>query len=124
MQHLPAVDQRVFWLQQVGETVELLEPRIGVMLAVRGVTGNLNRDDVLGHVLAVVCAERDPGYPGGNEGASFLVLAPAREFPLGEQALVLGGLLGADMDDDDIEFAHDAIMNQPAARRRVCPVGR
>ena len=47
VQHLSAVHQRVFRLQQVGQAVELLEPGIGVMLAVRGMTGNLDRDDVL-----------------------------------------------------------------------------
>ena len=36
VQHLSAVDQRVFGLQEVRETVELLETGIGVMLAVRG----------------------------------------------------------------------------------------
>ena len=36
VQHLSAVHQRVFRLQQVGQAVELLEPGIGVMLAVRG----------------------------------------------------------------------------------------
>jgi len=36
VQHLSAGDQRVFGLQEVRETVELLETGIGVMLAVRG----------------------------------------------------------------------------------------
>jgi hypothetical protein len=30
------------------------------MLAVRGMTGNLDRDDVFGHVVPVVRAERHP----------------------------------------------------------------
>jgi len=70
VQHLSAVHQRVFRLQEVSETVELLEPGVGVMLAVRGMTWNLDRDGVLDHVLAVVCAERDPGDPGAEECAS------------------------------------------------------
>ena len=78
MQYLSSVDQWVFRLQQVGESVELLEAGIGVMLAVRGVVRDLDRDDVLGHVLAVVRAERNPGDAGAEEGASGLVLAPAR----------------------------------------------
>jgi hypothetical protein len=65
------------------------------MLAVRGVARDINRDDVLGHVPAVISAERNPGDASAEEGASCLVLARAREFPLGNQALVLGGLLGA-----------------------------
>jgi hypothetical protein len=51
----------------VGETVELLESEIGVVLAVLGVTGNLDGDDVLGHVLAPVCAERGMRDPGTEE---------------------------------------------------------
>ena len=93
MQHLSAVHQRVFRLQEVSETVELLEPGVGVMLAVRGMTWNLDRDGVFDHVLAVICAERDPGDPGAEERASCLVLAPARQLALGEQAFVLCGLL-------------------------------
>jgi len=89
VQHLSAVHQRVFRLQQVGQAVELLEPGIGVMLAVRGMTGNLDRDDVLGHVVPVVRAERHPGDPGAQESAPCLVLAPARQLALGKQALVL-----------------------------------
>lgn len=80
------------------------------MLAVRGMARNLDRDDVFDHVLAVVGAERDPGDPGAEEGAPCLVVAPARQLALGKKALVLRGLLGTDVDDDDIEFAHDAIM--------------
>jgi hypothetical protein len=37
---------------------------------------------------------------------------------LGEQALVLGGLLGTDVDDDDVKLAHNAIMN-PRVLQRV-----
>lgn len=53
MQYFSAVDQRVLRLQEIGETVELLEARIGVMLAVRGVTRHFDRDDVLGDVPAL-----------------------------------------------------------------------
>ena len=84
VQHLSSVDQRTFGLQQVGKTVELLEPGIGVVLAVRGVTWDLNHDGVLHHVLAVVRAERYPGNAGTEEGTSCLVLTPARKFPLGK----------------------------------------
>ena len=81
--------------------LKLLEPGIGVMLAVLGVTGNLDGDDVLGDVVTPVGAECGAEYPGADEGASRLVLAPARQLPLGEQPLVLRGLLGTDVDDDD-----------------------
>jgi len=47
------------------------------MLAVLGMTGNLDCDGVLEDVLAVVCAECDPGDAGIEECASCLVLAPA-----------------------------------------------
>src|SRR4029077_2338772 len=42
------------------------------MLAVRGMTGNLDRDDVLGHIVPVVSAERHPGNPGAQESARAL----------------------------------------------------
>src|SRR5262249_12406783 len=90
-----------------GEPVELLETGIGVVLAVLGVTGNLDRDDVLGHVLALVGAERGTGDPGADESAPRLVLAPARQLPFGEKTLVLCGLFCADVDDDDVQLAHD-----------------
>src|SRR5712691_11021536 len=90
------------------------------MLAVRGMTWNLDRDDVLGHVLAVVCAEPDPADPGAEESASCLVLAPARQFALSKQAFVLRGLLGTDVDDDDVELAHDTIMNGGVPPRSGC----
>jgi hypothetical protein len=61
------------------------------MLAVRGMTGNLDRDDVLSHIVPVVRAERHPGDPGAQESAPCLVLAPARQLALGKQALVLCG---------------------------------
>jgi hypothetical protein len=89
VQHLSPVDQRVFGLQEVRETVELPETGIGAMLAVRGMTWHLDRDDVLGHVLAIICAERDLGDPGAEERASRLVLAPARQLTLGKQPFVL-----------------------------------
>ena len=108
MQYLSAVDQRTFWLQQIGHPVELLKAGIGVMLAVRGMIWNLDRDGVFDHVLAVVRSERDPGDPGAEECASCLLIPPARQLALGKQALVLRCLLGTDVDDDDIEFAHDA----------------
>jgi hypothetical protein len=101
VQHLSAVHQRILRLERVGEPVELLEPGIGVVLAVVGVTGNLDGDDVLGDVLTLVGAEGGTEYPGADEGASCLVLAPARQLPLGEQPLVLRSLLGTDVDDDD-----------------------
>ena len=104
VQHFSAVHQRIFGLQQVGEPVELLEAGVRVMLAVRGMTGNLDRDGVFDYVLALVCAECDAGDPGADECASFLVLAPARQLTLGKQPFVLGGLLGTDMDDDDVEI--------------------
>ncbi len=101
VQHLSAVHQRILRLERVGEPVELLEPWIGVMLAVLGVTGNLDGDDVLGDVLTPVGAECGTEYPGADEGASRLVLTPARQLPLGEQPLIFRGLLGTDVDDDD-----------------------
>ena len=70
MQHPSAVHQRVFLLQEVSETVELLEPGAGVMLAVRAMIWHLDRDGVLDRVRTVVCAERDPGDPGAEERAS------------------------------------------------------
>src|SRR5215471_14367749 len=51
VQHLSAVHQRILRLERVGEPVELLEPGIGVVLAVLGVTGNLDGDHVLGDVV-------------------------------------------------------------------------
>ena len=64
------------------------------MLAVPGVAGNLDGDDVLGDVLTRVGAEGSTEYPGADEGAPLLVLAPARQLPPGEQPLVFRGLLG------------------------------
>src|SRR5262249_1584149 len=81
---------------------------VGVMLAMRGMTWNLDRDGVLDHVLAIVCAERNPGDPGAEECTSCLEFAPARQLALGKEAFVLCGLLGTDVDDDDVEFGHDA----------------
>ena len=75
------------------------------MLAVRGMTGNLDRDDVPGHVVPVIRAERHPGDPGAQESAPCLVLAPARQLALGKQALVLCGLPGTDVDNDDVKLA-------------------
>src|SRR6185437_8426490 len=92
VKYLPAVDQRVLGLKRVGEPVELLEPGIGVVLAVLGVAGNLDGDDVLGHVRAPVRAERGAEDPRADEGAPRLVLAPARQLPFGKTALVLPGL--------------------------------
>jgi EmrB/QacA subfamily drug resistance transporter len=106
VQHLSAVHERVLGLKRVGETVELLEPGVGVVLAVLGVGRDLDDDDVLGHVLPLVGAERRTGDPGADKRAPFLVFAPARQLPFGEKALVLRGLLGTDVDDDDIQFAH------------------
>ena len=54
VQHLSAVHQRVFRLQQISETVELLEPGVGVMLAVRGMIWDLDRDGVLDHVRTLM----------------------------------------------------------------------
>src|SRR4029077_17327542 len=113
VKHLAAVDPRIFRLQRGGEAVELLESGISIVLAVLGVTGHLDGDDVLGHVLALVGAERGTGDPGADEGASCLVLAPARQLLLGEQALILRGLLSTDVDDDDVQFAHDAVPRFP-----------
>ena len=70
VQHLSAVHQRILGLERVGEPVELLEPGIGIVLAVLGVTGNLHGDDVFGNVLARVGAECGTEYPGADEGAS------------------------------------------------------
>jgi hypothetical protein len=72
VQHLSAVHQRILGLERVGEPVELLEPGIGVVLAVLGVTGNLDGDDVLGDVLTPVGAECGTEYPGADEGAPLL----------------------------------------------------
>src|SRR5215472_9588548 len=133
MKDLPAVHEWVFGLQQVGETVELLKPRIGVMFAMRGMTGHLHDDGVFGHVLAVVRAECHPGDPGAEESASRLVLAPARQLSLSKQAFVLRGLFGTDMDDNDVQLTHNrsssttssdvrqvlpSILDACAARRR------
>src|SRR6476469_1360925 len=71
-------------------------------------TGNLDRDDVLSHIVPVVSAERHPGNPGAQESAPCLVLTPARQLALSKQALVLCSLLGTDVDDDDVKLAHDA----------------
>ena len=60
-----------------------------------------------GDFVTPVGAEGGTEDPGADEGASLLVLAPARQLPLGEQPLVLCGLLGADVDDDDVQLAHD-----------------
>jgi len=49
----------MFGLQQVGETVELLEAWVGVVLAVRPMTWDVDRDGVLDDVLAVIRAEGD-----------------------------------------------------------------
>jgi len=113
VQHLSAVHQRVLGLQRVSEAVEFLEPGIGVVLAVLGVTWELDGDDVLGYVLALVRAERGTGDPGADEGASCLVLVPARQFPFGEQALILGSPLSPDVDDDDVQLAHDWSSSMP-----------
>src|SRR5204863_226028 len=59
VQHLHAVDERPFRLQTVGTPVELLEPAVGVVLAVLGMAGHFHHDGVLDHVAAVVGAERD-----------------------------------------------------------------
>src|SRR5438034_1333850 len=106
VKHLPAVHQRVLGLERVGQAVELLEPGIGVVLAVLGVAGDLHGDDVLGHVLAPVGAERGTEDPGADEGAPRLVLAPARQLSFGKEALVLLRLLGPDVYDDDVQLAH------------------
>jgi hypothetical protein len=79
VQHLSAVYQRILRLERIGEPVELLEPRIGVVFAVLGVTGNLDGDDVLGDVLTPVGAEGGTEDPGAEEGAPLLLLAPARQ---------------------------------------------
>ena len=47
VQYLSAVYQRILRLERVGEPVELLEPGISIVLAVLGVAGNLDGDDVL-----------------------------------------------------------------------------
>ena len=107
VRHLSAVHQRILRLERVSEPVELLEPGIGVVLAVLGVTGNLDGDDVLGDVVTPVSAECGTEYPGADEGASRPLLAPARQFPLGEQPLVLRGLLGTDVNDDNVQLTHD-----------------
>lgn len=104
MQYLSAVHQRILRLERVGEPVELLEPGISVVLAVLGVTGNLDGDDVLGDIVTPAGAEGGTKDPGADEGAWLLVLAPARQLPLGEQPLVLCGLLGTDVDDDDVQL--------------------
>jgi hypothetical protein len=69
-------------------------------------TWRLDRDDALDHVPEIIGAERDLGDPGAEERASRLVLAPARQLTLGKQPFVLRGLLGADVDDDDVKLAH------------------
>ena len=68
VRHLSAVHQRILQLERVSEPVELLEPGIGVVLAMLGVTGNLDGDDVLGDVLTPVGAECGTEYPGADEG--------------------------------------------------------
>jgi len=70
-------------------------------------TGNLDGDDVLGDVLTPVGAEGGTEDPGAEEGAPLLVLAPARQLPLGEQPLVFRGLLGTDVDNDNVQLTHD-----------------
>ena len=60
--------------------------------------------EVPSHVLAPVGAERGTEDPGAEEGAPRLVLAPARQLTFGKEALVLRGLLGADVDDDDVQL--------------------
>ena len=72
MQHLSAVHQRILRLERVGEPVELLEPGISIVLAVLGVTGNLDGDDVLGDIVTPVGAEGGTEDPGADEGASSL----------------------------------------------------
>jgi hypothetical protein len=42
VQHLSAVHQRILRLERVGEPIELLEPGISIVLAVLGVTRNLD----------------------------------------------------------------------------------
>jgi hypothetical protein len=64
VQHLSAVHRRSLRLECVGEPVELLEPGIGVVLAVLGVAGDLDGDDVLGDVLTRVGAEGSTEYSG------------------------------------------------------------
>ena len=103
VQHLSAVHQRILRLKRAGEPVELLEPGIGVVLAVLDVTGNLDGDDVPGDVLTPVGAGCGTEHPGADKGAPLLVLAPARQLPLGEQPLIFRGLLGTDVDDDDVQ---------------------
>ena len=83
------------------------------MCTVRGVIGHLDRDDVLHHVLAVIGAKRHPGDPGAEEGTPCLELPPPRQLTLGKQPLILRGLPGTDVDDDDIKLTHNAIMNRP-----------
>jgi len=63
VQNLSAGHQRILRLERVGEPAELLEPGIGVMLAVLGVAGHLHGDDVLGDVVTPVGAERGTEYP-------------------------------------------------------------
>src|SRR5262249_60177454 len=58
VQHLSAVDQWVFRLQQVRLAVELLASGVGGMLAVRGMVGDLDRDGVLDPVPAVRRGQR------------------------------------------------------------------
>src|SRR6516225_5677369 len=123
VQHLSAVYQRVLGLERVGEPVELLEPGVGVVRAVLGMAGDLDGDHVLDDVLTPVGAEGSPGDPGAEEGASCLVLAPARQLPLGEQPLVLRGLLSPDVDDDDVQLAHDgSLVACSDWSSRWCPV--
>jgi hypothetical protein len=74
------------------------------VLAVLSVTGNLDGNDVFDHVLPAVCAELGARDPRADKGAPCLVLTPARQLSLG--ALVLRGLLGRDVDDDDVQLAH------------------
>jgi hypothetical protein len=94
------------------------------MFAVLGVTGNLDGDNVLGDVLTPVGAERGTEDPGADEGAQLFVLAPARQLPLGEQPLVLRGLLGTDVDNDDVQLTHDGASSVALAPILVAsPVG-
>jgi hypothetical protein len=77
------------------------------VLTVPGVTWDPGGDDVRGSILTLAGAGRSTKDPGADEGAPLFVLAPARQLPLGEQPLVLCGLLGTDVDDDDVQLTHD-----------------
>ena len=54
----------VLGLERVGQMVELLEPGIGVVLSVLGVTWDLDGDDVLGYILTLG-RPAPPGRQGG-----------------------------------------------------------